>query len=287
MILKTLVYIVCCIFTAAYMSLFERKLIGKIQKRYGPDQCGIAGITQPIADSLKLILKRNATKNHSKLSIFIIWILLSASLFQLTLLPIINENKYALLLIAISHSIMLFSETGLGLLSRSKYGIMGGIRCYFQNIANHLPFIISILVIAMYKKDFSLNMPVTDTMPIYVSIPFAVLFFIIFLISTNKLPFDFAESESELVAGCYTEYGGIMFAMIYLSDYLNILFFALLISYIFIGTSNIYLITLTSFVVIFLCIVIRATTFRSTQDNMTNLAWKIMMPLLIIILSFC
>ena len=125
--LQILIHFLCCIFLAAYVSLMERKLIARIQWRIGPNNCGVAGIFQPIADALKLIFKQSPFEPHSKQAITGVLLLFTISLCQLTLIPLSKDvfnPKNEILLIILCHCLMVFSEILIGTASRSKYGIM-------------------------------------------------------------------------------------------------------------------------------------------------------------------
>ena len=240
-IFRVLVYYLACIGIAAYMSLLERKLIGRIQLRIGPNNCGQSGIFQPIADALKLFFKRQSVTGYPKSAIFGIPLLFTVTLCQLTLIPISNDvfnPDNELLMIVLCHALIVFSETIIGISSGSKYGIIGGNRAYLQSLGGHLSFILSIVVIMFLSNSLNLSDYINmekDFAFIVKCMPLAVIFFIVLLITGNRTPFDFVEAESELVSGAYVEYGGILFAMIYLSDYLNLLFMSALMATLFLG----------------------------------------------------
>jgi NADH-quinone oxidoreductase subunit H len=270
----------CSIVGAAYVSLLERKLIAKIQKRIGPDHCGPAGIFQPIADALKLFFKSKPFKTHSKQAIFAVWTLFTVSLIQLTLIPInygICHPKYGMLWIVLCHSIIAFSEIFIGIESKSKYGVIGGNRAYLQMIGANIPFVLSIIAIITLTKTADLNelagYPRTIGF-IIKTIPLDVAFFITMLMVGARTPFDFIEAETELIAGAYVEYGGILFAMIYLADYLNLIFISALTSVVVFGCSGLFDVLFKTFAIICLVILIRAILPRYRQDQMVDIAWK-------------
>lgn len=278
------------------MSLFERKLIARIQLRRGPNNCGFAGIFQPIADALKLLFKKVQLKNYKKSSVYAAILLLAASLIQLTLIPISNDAfipKHGLLFILICHSLIAFSEIILGISQGSKYGIIGANRVYLQILTVHITFILSIISLMLIYRTLNLNeIVINSKINFIVLVPLFITFFITLLISENRTPFDFVEAESEIISGPYVEYGGILFAMIYLSDYLNLLFISALIATIFFnGYVSMFLsptitILLKTLIIASVIILIRAILPRYRQDQMIKISWKILTPVMLLYAFF-
>ena len=296
-VIKVALYYLSCILIASYMSLFERKLIGRIQRRIGPSNCGVCGILQPIADAIKLFFKNTPFSDYPKQTIIGACLLFTTSLCQLTLIPVFANFcnfKNGLILIILSQSLMAFSETLIGTTSNSRYGIIGGNRAYIQNIGGHLLLMLLVTIMMLMSSGTSVlgfvHMQADISLLIQL-IPLAVMFFLSLLITGNRTPFDFTEAESELVAGAYVECGGILFAMIYLSDYLNLLFISVLFATLFlhgISTPAPYLIELlikTTFCISFV-ILIRAILPRYTQFQMLKIAWHIAIVLLLLVAIF-
>lgn len=294
-VLKIILYYLCCIFIASYMSLFERKLIARIQLRLGPSNCGIGGIFQPVADALKLLFKNLPFSGHSQQTVIGICLLFITALCQLTLIPVLDDNlfhfKNGLILIILSQSLMAFSETLIGTTSNSRYGIIGGNRAYIQNLGGHLLLALLVAVMMLISGGTSVLDFVrlqADVSLLIQLVPFAVIFFISLLITGNRMPFDFTEAESELVGGAYVECGGILFALIYLSDYLNLLFISALFATLFLhGLSMpipyvVELLIKTIFCVSFI-ILIRSILPRYKQLQMLKIAWSITIVLLLLI----
>jgi NADH-quinone oxidoreductase subunit H len=304
MLLKILGVFGCCIIAAAYLSLCERKILGRIQKRLGPSYCGPFGLIQPIADALKLFLKRGALKGHSKSSIFSVCFLMFASLLLVLIIPLSSEvylfnPEYGLLYIVVLMETVGICEILVGTNTPSKYGIIGGIRGYFQLLASHTPFVLSLLCVALATNSFNLVTigQFQNAWQLSVVIPpvFAI-FFVIILMILNRTPFDFTEAESELVAGNYVEYGGMLFAMIYLSEYINLMSASALTTILFLGAWNPILFIrnvppwlwtlLKTAIVITLMIVIRAMLPRYKQQDIIRLSWKFFCPALILCLAY-
>ncbi|MDR1034698.1 MAG: NADH-quinone oxidoreductase subunit H [Holosporales bacterium] len=283
--LTCVIFFTICIGSAAYLSLFERKLIGWIQLRVGPDRCGIFGIGQPIADALKLLFKRQALDSHSGPAIFAICLMFAVALIQLSLIPFVNnfvlwKSENGLIILLLLHSIVVFCETMIGTASHSKFGVIGGTRAYLQHVGSHVPFVLSMVCIILGTNTTDLLMitKITDSFLWFLlKIPLFIIFFVTILIVAKKIPFDFPEAESEIVSGAYVEYGGILFGLIYLSDYLNLIFYSALISTIFLRNFVI----LGTISMISLLILIRAILPRYRQDEMIKIALVILLPLLL------
>lgn len=282
-----------CITIAAIMSLMERKLIARIQLRVGPSSCGPYGLLQPLADALKLILKREPLKKCTSSGIFGVILLFSTSLAQFSIVPVSNSVscRYGLLMILLCHVITVFAEMLIGLASQSKYGVIGGTRAYMQFLGSNLPLMLTVVAIIIVTKSASL----TDIACMHYSssvalklLPLGAISYVIMLMSTARCPFDFIEAESEIVAGAYVEYGGIMFAMIYLSDYLNLLFVSSLISTVFMwggspgSGSHIPILIFKSLFVACSIILIRAILPRVRQDQMIKVSLMYITPILLL-----
>ena len=299
-ITKTVLFFLGYILFAAYLSLFERKLIGRIQLRLGPTNCGACGIFQPIADAVKLFFKQNPLKGHSKQSIIAVCLLFIMSLCQLSIIPLsdslflINPQN-GILCIIFFHAVMVFSEILIGVTSNSKYGVIGGVRAYLQLVGSHMPFVLALICVSLHANslNFIEIVEVQESNSfIYALFPIFIIFFITGLIVMNRTPFDFPEAESELVAGAYVEYGGVLFAMIYLSDYLNIIFVSLIVSILFLGGYNPIIdigfippyvwLFLKSASIMGVIILIRAILPRYRQDQMMSIAWYVFCPIILI-----
>jgi NADH-quinone oxidoreductase subunit H len=278
--LKVVLFFVSALTFAAYLSLLERKLIARIQLRLGPNNCGIFGILQPLADALKLLFKANPFVGHSAGAIIGVCLLLFLSLLQLAIIPFFSgsallECDCKLLLVIVFHSAIVFCEVLIGVSSGSKFGVIGGVRAYLQYVGSHIPFTLSMIYVMLEGGTLDLS-----TIPCHSNPAFVVAFFITSLIAFNRIPFDFPEAESEIVGGAYVEYGGILFGMIYLSDYLNLIFASSLMAVLFLGW-NVVTILAGTIVIIVGIITIRATLPRYRQDQMIRISWCILIPILL------
>lgn len=277
MFLEIASYYIVILSIAAYLSLYERKLIARMQLRYGPRYCGPYGIYQPIADGLKLLFKQNIYKHLSFASIFAVALLFLFSLFQFAFLPIINNIPFSLMYVIAIHSLIRLCDIFIGITSKSKYGLSGGIRGIFQKLSGDILYLLILLFISQDNSYCIIPNKSSNLLLIF-------LYFIVLLININRTPFDFIEAESELVAGSYTEYGGMLFGMIYISDYLNILFQSILFILLFLTSQiNIFSLAIKAFLVISLIIIIRGVLPRYLQNQLISLICKILIPILFIL----
>lgn len=281
-IISVCIYYIVILSIAAYLSLYERKLIARTQLRYGPRYCGACGIYQPIADGLKLFFKKETYNHLSIVSIITVSGLFFLSLLQFSFLPIVRHLKFGLLYVITAHSLICICEILIGCTSSSKYGIIGGVRGIFQSLANNIQYLL--IVIFISKNGFYI------TSAQFHNVIIVFLYFFILLININRTPFDFIEAESELVAGTYTEYGGILFGMIYISDYLNMLFHSILFVLLFFTKNiNTFTLSINVFLVVSLIIIIRGVFPRYLQQNLMNIVYKILIPSLFIlnVVKYC
>ncbi|MBR1944210.1 MAG: NADH-quinone oxidoreductase subunit H [Alphaproteobacteria bacterium] len=293
-IIKTFVFYITVITISAYLSLLERKLIGRIQLRRGPSYCGKYGLLQPLADGLKLFFKYSCLQFHSIYSIFGVSLLLFCSLLQFAFVPITQNfyllsSNYSLIYLIIINEMISFSEVLIGVSSKSKFGIIGGIRAIFQKFAYDIPYILIVIYISVLNNTLNINkINVSIVSPEFNVLLFlvSIIFFVINLIKINHIPFDCVEAESELVAGAYTEYGGMLFGMIYLSDYLNVLFGAVLYTKFFLGVNNIILFTICDILFIASIIIIRTLFPRFLQQQIIKLSYRYLIPICCLFLLY-
>jgi NADH-quinone oxidoreductase subunit H len=173
--------------------------------------------------------------------------------------------------------------------------VIGGFRGYFQAVSYYVPYVLSILCIALIANSFNLIdiVELQNPMPfVFLMFPVFLVFIIVSLIALNRTPFDFTEAESEIIAGNYVEYGGMLFGMLYLCEYINLVFSACIISILFLGGWNpipglaflpphvSMLVKIT--VIITIMILIRAVLPRYKQEHVIRISWGIFCPMLIL-----
>lgn len=276
--------IIVILIGVAYITLGERKVMGAMQRRIGPNIIGLYGILQPIIDGVKLILKEILIPKQVNKYNYIIGptITLILALIIWAPIPINNmyqgykENNYGIIYILAISSISAYILLYTGWSSNSKYSFIGAIRAIAQLISYEVSFGLVILNVIIIND--SLNLTKILYKQIYIPnvlmlFPILILFIISALAETNRPPFDLPEAESELVAGVLTEYGGFAFAALYLAEYAFVMSMSILTSILFFGT------TLLTFFFVFLFIWVRASLPRIRYDQLMALGWTRILPL--------
>nr|YP_009158061.1 NADH dehydrogenase subunit 1 [Carrhotus xanthogramma]AKH36477.1 NADH dehydrogenase subunit 1 [Carrhotus xanthogramma] len=282
--------------SVAFYTILERKILGYMQIRKGPNKVGLLGILQPFSDALKLFNKNLMTAEN--MNLFLSYITPAMSLFiSIMLIPIISFNMYSLY--DNKHSILLFfilSSTAvyfillIGWSANSKYSYMGSIRSVAQMISYEVSFFLIILFISIMAFSYSFNeISKSQYMMSFFwgNIMMFMMWMITCLAETNRSPFDFAEGESELVSGFNVEYMGGWFALIFLAEYMSMIILSMMsVMMFFSNLSSPHLWTILISITILL-LWVRGTYPRFRYDMLMKLSWKIFLPIsiLYIILS--
>jgi len=244
-ILKILVIIIPLLISVAYFTLAERKIMGSIQRRKGPNVVGYLGLLQPLADGLKLFVKETILPSSSNLTIFILAPLFSffLSLIGWAVIPfsekavLVDLNIGIIYIFAIS-SLSVFGIIMAGWSSNSKYSFLGALRSSAQIISYEVSIGFVIANVALCSGSFNLSEIVLAQNYIWYFVPLFPMF-IIFLVSmlaeTNRHPFDLPEAEAELVSGYNVEYSAMTFALFFLAEYANMLLMSAFVSILFLG----------------------------------------------------
>ena len=299
-ILLVVVPLILCV---AYLTLMERKVIGAMQLRKGPNITGPFGLLQPIADAVKLLFKESIVPTHSSPLIFLFAPMLTFMLAMLgwAVVPvsenwsIANINVGVLYLFAIS-SLGVYGIIMAGWASNSKYAFLGAIRSAAQMVSYEVS--IGLVIVTVLLMAGSLNLH--DIIAVQKEqgwfafsglFPMFILFFISALAETNRHPFDLPEAEGELVAGYNVEYSSMGFALFFLGEYANMILMSGMTTVLFLGGwlppfDNPLLNAVPGFVwfalkVVFLlfCFIwVRATLPRYRYDQLMRLGWKVFLP---------
>lgn len=297
--INLLVIIIPILLAVAFLTLLERKILGYIQLRKGPNIVGPYGLLQPIADAVKLFTKEPIQPLTSSLTLFIIAPTLALTLALIIWIPLpiphplININLSILFMLALS-SLAVYAILWSGWASNSKYALIGALRAVAQTISYEVTLAIIILSILLINGSFTLTTLITTQEYIWLVIPswpLAIMWFISTLAETNRAPFDLTEGESELVSGFNVEYAGGPFALFFLAEYANIIIINALTIILFLGaynnpifpelyTTNFTIKTLL-FTITFLWV--RASYPRFRYDQLIHLLWKNFLPLTLVI----
>lgn len=289
---------------AAYLVLAERKLLARMQLRYGPNRVGPFGLMQPLADVIKLLTKEDFVPAAADKWLFMIAPGLSAvtALLTFAVVPfgppielfgrtvpmvVIDLNVGVLYFLGLS-SLAVYGMALGGWASNSKYALLGSIRGLSQLISYELSMGLAIVPVVMMAKSFSL----TDIVMAQEKIPYLLLnpvAFIIFLISvlaeSKRIPFDLPEAENELVAGFHTEYSGMRFGLFFVGEYINLIILGSMVTVFFLGGwSGPWLPGVVWFAIKVLAICaffiwVRGSMPRLRYDQLMHFGWKVLLPI--------
>ena len=308
-ILKIISITVPLLISVAFFTVAERKIMGAIQRRRGPNVIGYIGLLQALADGLKLFVKETTLPSNSNIIIFILAPILSfiLSLIGWAAIPFSHTIVLADLNLGILYLLGISSLNVYGLIlagwsSNSKYAYLGGLRSAAQMISYEISIGFIILSICTCTGSLNLSKIVLAQKEIWLIIPLFplfVIFYISMLAETNRHPFDLPEAEAELVSGYNVEYSAMTFALFFLGEYANMLMMSALSSILFLGgwlpifnIPPLYLIpgsvwfSIKIVIGVVFFIVTRATLPRYRYDQLMHLGWKCFLPLSIGYLVF-
>nr|WBP62370.1 NADH dehydrogenase subunit 1 [Ochotona thibetana]WBP62383.1 NADH dehydrogenase subunit 1 [Ochotona thibetana]WBP62396.1 NADH dehydrogenase subunit 1 [Ochotona thibetana]WBP62409.1 NADH dehydrogenase subunit 1 [Ochotona thibetana] len=279
----------------AFLTLVERKILGYMQFRKGPNVVGPYGLLQPFADAVKLFTKEPLRPLTSSPFLFIIAPTLALTLALTMWIPIpmpyplINMNMGVLFILATS-SLAVYSILWSGWASNSKYALIGALRAVAQTISYEVTLAIILLSILLMNGSFTLSSLIDTQEYMWILIPawpLAMMWFISTLAETNRAPFDLTEGESELVSGFNVEYAAGPFALFFLAEYTNIIMMNALTVTLFLGafhdTLNPQFFTINfaikTLLLTMVFLWIRASYPRFRYDQLMHLLWKNFLPL--------
>ena len=301
-ILKIFLIILPLLISIAYLTFFERKVIGSMQLRKGPNVVGPFGLLQPIADGLKLLSKETIFPDDSNKFLFILSPIITfvLALIAWAVIPI----DYKVVLADINVGIMyIFAVSSLGVYgiivagwsSNSRYAFLGSLRSAAQMISYEVSIGLIIISILLTAGSLNLSSIVLSQEKVWYIIPhfpMFVIFFISTLAETNRAPFDLPEAESELVAGYNVEYSSMSFGLFFLGEYGNMILMSSMSTILFLGgwlppVQNEFLNLIPGFIwflakvafLLFIFLWVRATLPRYRYDQLMSLGWKLFLPL--------
>ena len=303
-VIKSLIVINLVLFGFAYLTLIERKVMGRMQLRYGPNRAGPWGLMQPIADLVKLIRKESffPAAAVDVLYIFSPFVAAFTALTTFSVIPwgpgwviggyqvngYVADLPIALILIFAIGSLGIYGFIIGGWASDSKFALLGSMRTCAQLVSYEVSLALSVLGVVIMAKSLSLvDIVAAQGSDVWYVIP-QIVGFVIFILAgtaeTARAPFDLPEAEQELVAGYHTEYGGMRFGLYSMSEYINLITLAALAVTLFLGGWHgpwlpgpvWFLIKL--FVLLFLFIWMRTTLPRLRYDQLMRFGWKVLLP---------
>ncbi len=300
------------ILCVAFLTLAERKVIGSMQNRIGPNRVGYFGLMQPFADTLKLLLKEVIIPANSNKFLFLIAPVLSLvpALATWAVIPfwdgfVIANIDAGLLYVLTLTSLGVYGVVLAGWASNSKYAFLGAMRTGAQIVAYELAMGFALIGVLMAGGSLNLGDIVEAQrgngfldwfwLPL---LPMFGVYFISGVAETNRAPFDVAEGESEIVAGFHVEYSGVLFALFFLGEYANMILIAALTSVFFFGgwlspfeglidipwlaAPGLHWLSLKIFFFLFCFLWFRATFPRYRYDQIMRLGWKVFIPLTLV-----
>lgn len=303
-VLKSAILLVLLLTACAYMTLLERRLLGKFQIRYGPNRVGPLGLLQPLADGLKLLFKESFMP--ARVDVIVYWlapaISMITALFVYAVIPFgpevtifgqrvplrLADVNVGILLVLAASSVGVYGIILGGWSSNNKYSLLGSLRSSAQLISYELALSLTVISVVLSAGSLSL-VDIVNAQGRLWFVAVQPLGFLIFLVAavaeTNRAPFDLPEAEQELVAGYQTEYGGFKFAMFYIGEYIAIVTMSALITTLFWGgwigpwLPGLVWFGLKTFVFIFCFVWLRATLPRVRHDQLMAFGWKVLVPL--------
>jgi len=301
-VLKILSIVIPLLISVAYFTIAERKIMGSIHRRKGPNVIGFLGLLQPLADGLKLFVKETIFPSNSNILIFLLAPILTfvLSLIGWSVIPfskniVISDINIGILYLFAISSLSVYGIIMAGWSSNSKYPFLGALRSAAQMISYEVSIGFIIVNISLCSGSFNLSNIVVSQQGIWYIVPLFpmfILFYISMLAETNRHPFDLPEAEAELVSGYNVEYSAMTFALFFLGEYANMLLMSAFSSILFLGGWLPLLNTFPfnyipgsvwfSFKIIIgviFFIVTRAALPRYRYDQLMNIGWKSFLPL--------
>nr|AYN50398.1 NADH dehydrogenase subunit 1 [Laparocerus freyi] len=287
MLISSLILIICVLVGVAFLTLLERKVLGYIQLRKGPNKVGFIGLLQPFSDAIKLFTKEQTYPYMSNFNLYYLSpvINLFLALFMWMCMPFFSVNlnfDFSLLFFLCVSSLSVYTIMLAGWSSNSNYAMLGGLRSVAQTISYEVSLVLilmSFLFMVLSFNIFDLEKFQENIWFIFMLLPSSMMWVVSCLAETNRTPFDFAEGESELVSGFNVEYSSGGFAMIFLAEYSNILFMSMLCVMMFLGGDLCSLLFYFKLVFMaFFWLWVRGTLPRYRYDKLMYLAWKSYLP---------
>jgi NADH-quinone oxidoreductase subunit H len=311
-LLKSLVLVFVLLTGFAYMSLVERRVLARLQARIGPNRAGPAGLLQPLADGLKLIMKESVTPKGVDVPIYFLAPILMVvpALILFAVIPVgnspmlqlaANVNVGALYVLGVM-GVAVYGITLAGWSSNNKYAALGGLRASAQVISYELGMGLAIVSVVLMAGSMSLNDIVAAQLPaqyggvlgwfIFRQPVAAAVFAVTALAETMRSPFDLVEAEQELTAGFMTEYSGMKFALFFMGEYVKMISVSGLFATFFLGgwsgpgaadvpVLGVVYFTIKVVACLLLMILVRATLPRVRYDKLMEIGWKALIPIML------
>nr|YP_008474857.1 NADH dehydrogenase subunit 1 [Candida buenavistaensis]AGS44066.1 NADH dehydrogenase subunit 1 [Candida buenavistaensis] len=288
--IEILLIFVSALLAVAFLTVAERKTLGYMQRRVGPNAVGYYGILMAIADAAKLLLKETVVPRNADVTILYIspMIALISALLCWAVIPFapgvaIVDSNYGLILTLAISSVGVFGTQLAGWAANSKYSLLGSVRSSAQLISYELVLTTIIIICILLSGTMNLSKYVELQEGLWYGLPLlplALMFYIGCVAECARPPFDNVEAESELVSGHMTEYSSSIFVLFFLAEYSSILFLSTLTAILFIGGGTGIILGLKANIFAFTYIWVRATLPRVRYDKLIHLCWLVFLPIL-------
>nr|QFO91031.1 NADH dehydrogenase subunit 1 [Trachypenaeus curvirostris] len=295
MLVSYLVLIICVLVGVAFVTLLERKILGYIQIRKGPNKVGYMGLLQPFADAVKLFTKEQTLPVMSNFlpyylsPVFSLFVSLIVWLVMPYELGLMNFSMSVLFFLCCT-SLGVYTTMSAGWASNSKYALLGSLRAVAQTISYEVSLALILLSMIFLVGGFDLglfSLYQENMWFLWFTMPLALMWFATCLAETNRTPFDLLKEKSELVSGFNTEYSSGGFALIFMAEYASILFMSMLFALIFLGGNLVSISFYVKLVMVaFIFVWVRGTLPRFRYDKLMYLAWKSFLPVALNYLLF-
>lgn len=296
-LISGIVIIISILLAVAFVTLLERKIMGFMQRRRGPNVTGLHGLLQPIADGVKLILKETILPFKANTFLFFFSPVLTfwLSLMGWIVIPFQYDVIYCALNLSVLYIFAISSMAVYGIIcagwsSNSKYPLLGALRSAAQMISYEVSFSLIIMLVLLFNDNLNF-IKISQNQYLWYFLPLifgSILFFISILAETNRPPFDLPEAEAELVSGYNVEYSALTFALFFLGEYASIILMSSYTVLLFFGgvTTSILWFCLKILFVIFCFVWVRAAYPRLRYDQLMGMGWKVILPLVLGYLLF-
>ena len=307
-LMKIVAIVIPLMISVAYLTYFERKVIGYMQGRLGPNRVGYFGLLQPIADALKLLFKEIIVPTKSSKALFYLApVLTIAPAFAAwAVIPfnaelVLADINAGLLYVLAMTSIAVYGVIIAGWASNSKYAFLGSMRSAAQIVSYEIAMGFTLVGVLMCANSLNLGDIVAGQSGgilqwyVWPLFPLFIIYFISAVAETNRAPFDVAEGESEIVAGFHVEYSGMAFAVFFLAEYANMILVSVLAALMFLGgwlsttaliPDGIHWLLIKTAALLFFFLWFRATFPRYRYDQIMRLGWKIFIPITLVWIIF-
>ena len=296
-VIQSLIVIITVLIGVAYFTLAERKILGSIQRRKGPDVVGFLGLLQPLADGLKLFIKETIIPSNADTFLFLLAPLITFILSLLTwaVLPVgslmvLSDFSLGILYIFAVSALEVYGVILAGWSSNSRYAFLGSLRTVAQMISYEISIGFIVISLVILSGSSNLSEIIESQKSLWYCIPLFpmfIMFIISMLAETNRHPFDLPEAESELVSGYNVEYSGMSFALFFLGEYASMLLMSCIAVIFFCGgwffIFNLdflgpFIFGFKSMLFIFIFVWARAALPRYRYDQLMRLGWKVFCP---------